>query len=139
LLASLLVIGLGSVMGYRAHGGVIGLLAAIGLVVLFGVSLSWVWTTIGALLRAPNAVLSVGLVVLFPLTFMSNVFVDPETMPNWLRTFTHWNPVTHLVSATRGLMDGNVRAGELVWVFVASAALVVVFAPLTLYLYAQER
>jgi ABC-2 type transport system permease protein len=56
LLVSVLVLGLGYAMGFRAHGGVIGLLAAVGLAVLFGVSLSWVWTAIGAILRAPNAV-----------------------------------------------------------------------------------
>ncbi len=139
VLASLLVVGLGFAMGFRAQGGVVGLLAAIGLVVLFGLALSWVWTTVGALLRAPNAVLSVGLVVLFPLTFMSNVFVDPKTLPGWLRTFTHVNPVTHLVTAARGLMDGNANAGEIGWVFAAAAVLVIVFAPLTMWLYARER
>ncbi len=139
LLASLLVIGLGYAMGFRAEAGAVGVLAAIGLVVLFGVALSWVWTAVGAVLRAPSAVLSVGLVVLFPLTFMSNVFVNPKTMPTWLRDFAHANPITHLVTAERGLLHGTANVGEIGWVLAAAAVLSVVFAPLTMYLYARER
>jgi ABC-2 type transport system permease protein len=139
LLASLLVLGLGYAMGFRAGGGAVGLVAATGLVVLFGLALSWVWTAVGAVLRAPSAVLSVGLVVLFPLTFMSNVFVDPKTMPAWLRDVAHANPVTHLVTAERGLLHGTANVGEIGWVLVAAAVLTIVFAPLTMYLYGRER
>ncbi len=112
LLASLLVIGLGYAMGFRAGGGAVGVVAAIGLVVLFGLAFSWVWTAVGAVLRAPNAVLNLGLVILLPLTFMSNVFVDPKTMPAWLRDVAHVNPVTHLVTAERGLLHGTASASE---------------------------
>jgi ABC-2 type transport system permease protein len=137
LLASLLVIGVGVAMGYRPGGGVLGVAAA--LVVVFGLALSWVWTTLGALLREPNAVLSVGLVVLFPLTFVSNVFVAPTTMPSWLSGVARANPVTHLVTAERALMQGTASAGQLLWVFVAAAAVTMVFAPITMHLYAKDR
>jgi len=59
------------------------------------------------------------MMVLFPLTFLSNVFVEPDTMPGWLRAFTEVNPITHLVAATRGLMQGNPDAGEITWVLVS--------------------
>jgi ABC-2 type transport system permease protein len=138
LLASILVIGLGLVMGFRAAGGVVGVVAGVALVLAFGVALSWVWTTLGLLLRTPNAVMSFGFVILFPLTFTSNIFVDPSTMPGWLHAFADGNPITRLVTAERGLMSGAATATQVLWVVGAAAALTVAFAPLTTWLY-QRR
>jgi daunorubicin/doxorubicin transport system permease protein len=135
LLAASLVIGLGLLMGFDARGGALGVLAAVGLVVVFAIALSWVWTTLGLILRAPNAVMSIGFVILFPLTFMSNIFVDPATMPGWLRAFARVNPVTHLATAERGLMQGTATTGQVLWVLAAAAALTAVFAPLTMRLF----
>ncbi|MBO0714725.1 MAG: ABC transporter permease [Acidimicrobiales bacterium] len=139
LLAASLVVLLGVAMGYRPAGGVAGVLAGVGLTVVFALSLSWVFTTLGLLLRTPNAVFSLGTVVLFPLTLASNVFVRPATMPGWLQAFVKVNPVTHLVSAERGLMHGTAASGPIVWVLVASAVLVTIFAPLTSWLYGRGR
>jgi ABC-2 type transport system permease protein len=86
-------------------------------------------------MRTPNAVTVGGLVILFPLTLASNVFVDPRTMPGWLRAFIDVNPISHLVTAVRGLMHGTATAGQVGWVLLASAVLVAVFAPLTMRLY----
>lgn len=139
LLAASLVVLLGVAMGYRPAGGVAGVLAAVGLTVVFALSLSWVFTTLSLLLRTPNAVFSLGTVVLFPLTLASNVFVRPATMPGWLQAFVKVNPVTHLVSAERGLMHGTATSEPIVWVLVASAVLVTIFAPLTSWLYGRGR
>lgn len=139
LLAASLVVALGVTIGYRPGGGALSVLAGIGLLVLFALSLSWAWTTLGLLMRTPQAVMSVGTVVLFPLTLASNVFVRPQTMPGWLQAFVNVNPVSHLVTAERGLMDGQPAAGQVAWVLLASAALVAVFAPATTYLYGRRR
>lgn len=139
LLASTLVIALGLVLGFRPAGGVAGVLLAVGLVVVFALSLSWAWTTLGLVARAPTAVMNIATTVLFPLTIASNVFVQPRTMPGWLQTLININPVTHLVSAVRGLMAGSVAAGELTWVLLACVALTAIFAPLTIYLYRNKR
>lgn len=77
--------------------------------------------------------------VLFPLTFVSNIFVDPATMPAWLQTVVGVNPVTHLADATRGLMHGGASVADVAWVLVASAAIVAVFAPLSHRKYREER
>ena len=135
LVAAGLVIGLGFVMGFHAHGGPVGIVAAVGLVLVFAFALSWVWTTLGLVLRTPNAVMSIGFVILFPLTFMSNVFVAPDTMPSWLQTFADVNPMSHLATAERGLMQGTVTAGQVLWVLGASAVLTALFAPVTTRLY----
>jgi ABC-2 type transport system permease protein len=139
LLASTLVIALGLAMGFRPDGGAIGVLLAVGLLLVFAFSLSWIWTTLGLVLRSPTSVTMVSFVVQFPLTFASNVFVEPKTMPGWLQTFVDVNPVSHLVTAVRGLMDGTATTGQVARVLLASAALLAVFAPLTMHLYRSKQ
>jgi ABC-2 type transport system permease protein len=137
-LASALVIGLGLLMGYRPAGGVDGVVAGVALVLVFAFGMGWLWTSVGLVMRSPRAIMSVGLTVLFPLTFASNVFVEPDTMPSWLRTFVDVNPISHLVTAERGLMNGTATVGEVAWVLVASAVLTAVFAPLAMHLYRSK-
>jgi ABC-2 type transport system permease protein len=139
LLAAGLVIALGLAIGFRPAGGVSGTLAAIGLLLIFALALSWAWTTLGLLLRTPQAVMSAGTIVLFPLTLASNVFVATPTMPGWLQAFVHVNPVTHLVTAERALMAGAPAGTQTAWALLASAALVAVFAPVTAWLYGRPR
>jgi ABC-2 type transport system permease protein len=139
LLAATIVIALGLVLGYRPDGGVLGVVAAVALTLGFAFGLSWVWTTLGLVLRAPSAVNSLSLLVLFPLTLASNIFVDPTTMPGWLQAFIDVNPISHLVTAARGLMGGTATPGQVGWVLAAAAALTAVFAPLTTHLYRNQR
>ena len=135
LVASTIVIALGLALGFRPDGGATGVLAAVALVLAFAFGLSWIWTTLGLVLRTPSSVSSVSLLILFPLTLASNVFANPATMPGWLQAFIRVNPITHVVTAVRGLMDGTATAGQIGWVLVASAVLTAVFAPLTMHLY----
>jgi len=135
LLAGAMIVVLGVVLGYRPGGGFVGVLAAMLLVVVFAFGLSWVFTTVGLLMRSPGAVMNGGFLAIFPLTFLSNVFVDPQTLPDWLRTFVNLNPVSHLVTAARGLMDGAATAGGIGLVLATAGVLTVVFAPLTIHLY----
>lgn len=139
LLASTIVTVLGLVLGFRPQAGVVGVLFAIALVLVFAFSLSWLWTVLGLIMRTPNSVMSVGFLIQFPLTLASNVFVDPETTPGWVRAFIDANPVSHLVTAARGLMHGTATAAQVAWVLVASAVLVGVFAPLTMHLYRKKQ
>lgn len=139
LLAGSIVIALGLVMGFRPDGGAGGVLLAVGLVLIFSFSLSWVWTALAFLVRTPTSLSTVSLVVQFPLLFASNVFVNPNTLPGWLRAFVDINPVSGLVTTVRALMAGTATAGQVEWVLVASGALVAVFAPLTMYLYGTKK
>jgi ABC-2 type transport system permease protein len=135
LIAGTVIIALGLVLGFRPEAGAGGVVAALALVIVFAFGLSWAFTTLGLLLRSPNAVMNAGFMSIFPLTFLSNVFVDPETLPAGLKWFVDVNPVSHLVDASRGLMAGTASAGEIVYVFVAAAVLTAIFAPLTNWLY----
>jgi ABC-2 type transport system permease protein len=132
------VIGLGLLMGLNPRGGVEGVLASVGLVLTFAFGLGWMWTAVGLVMRSPRAIMSIGLTILFPITFASNIFVEPATMPGWLHTVVDLNPISHLVTAERALMNGTATAGEVVWVLAASAALTTLFAPLTMRLYRNK-
>ena len=135
VIAGTVIIVLGVILGYRPGAGVLGAVAALGLVVVFAFGLSWVFTTLGLLMRSPNAVMNAGFMGIFPITFLSNVFVDPNTLPPILEAFVNINPISTLATASRGLMEGNVDAGDIVIVLAVAAALTVVFAPLTTRLY----
>ena len=135
VLAGTVIIVLGLALGFRPEAGVVGVVAALALVVVFAFGLSWVFTTMGLLLRSPNAVMNAGFMSIFPLTFLSNVFVDPETLPAGLKVFVDVNPISILATASRGLMQGNADVGDIAVVLGTAALLTAVFAPLTTHLY----
>jgi ABC-2 type transport system permease protein len=138
LLGATVIVVLGLVLGFRPAAGVSGVLAAISLTLVFAFGLVWLFYCIGLLMRSPTAVSNASYTALFPLIFISNVFVDPETMPAWVRAVADVNPVTHLVTATRGLMDGTATAGDIGLVLAGSAILTAVFAPLTVRMYHRK-
>jgi ABC-2 type transport system permease protein len=136
LVSGAVVIALGLILGFRPGAGVSGVLAALALVVVFAFGLSWAFTALGLVLRAPNAVVMVGMTgVMFPLTFLSNVFVEPQTLPAGLEAIANANPVSVLATASRGLMEGDAAGGDIAIVLAVSAGLTAVFAPLTTRLY----
>jgi ABC-2 type transport system permease protein len=135
VLAGTVVVIVGVILGYSPEGGVDGVIAAMALVVIVAFGLAWVFTTVGLLMRSPNAVMNTGFMALFPLIFLSNIFVAPETLPGWLEAFVDVNPISHLVTATRELMAGTASAGEIGVALATAAALTAVFAPLTMRLY----
>ena len=137
--AALVMIVVGVALGFRPDGGPLGVVAAVGLLLVFAFSLSWVWTALGLRLKTPESVMQMSMTVLFPLTFASNVFVEPETMPGWVQAFVANNPITHVATASRELMHGAVDSTAILWVLGWSAVLLVVFAPLTMRAYHAER
>jgi ABC-2 type transport system permease protein len=139
LMAATVIITLGVVLGFRPEGGPVGVLAAVALLLVFAFSLSWVWTVVGLRMQTPESVMQMSMTVLFPLTFASNVFVEPETMPGWVQAFVNANPISHLASAARGLMHGTSVNGDVTWVLLWSGLLLAVFAPLAMRLYNSER
>jgi len=139
LLAAAIVVILGVIIGYRPDGGAPGVIAAVALAIAFGLSLSWLWAAVAILVRDPATVMSLGLAVLLPPTFASNIFVQPRTMPGWLQAFVNVNPISHVADATRDLMNNTSGAGgPVAWSLLATAAITLVFAPLTLHLYSKQ-
>ena len=138
-LAAVVVMIVGLVMGFRPEAGWLGVVLAVALMRVFASAVSWIWIIAGFLVRTPESVMTTSFLLLFPLTFVSNIFVDPATMPGWLQTVVAWNPVTHLASASRGLMHGGVMAADILWVLVASVLITAVFAPIAMRMYYRER
>ncbi|EDY56213.1 MULTISPECIES: ABC transporter permease [Streptomyces] len=137
-IASVVMLVVGLVIGYRPDGGVGGVVAGIALLVVFSFAFSWIWTMFGLLLRTEKSVMGVSMMVIFPLTFLSNVFVDPRTMPGWLQAFVNNSPITHLSSAVRELMAGDWPADEIAWSLGWAGLFVAVFGPVTMRLYNRK-
>jgi ABC-2 type transport system permease protein len=136
--ASTVVVVLGLILGFRPEGGFVGVVSSVLLLLVFSFSLSWIWMALGLVMRTPESFMAVSMLILFPLTFISNVFVSPATMPDWLEASVNVNPITFLVTAIRGLMFDEVMAREIGWVLLTSVLLTAVFSPLTMYLYRKK-
>jgi ABC-2 type transport system permease protein len=135
VLAGTVIVLVGLLLGYRPDGGVPGVLGALALVVVFSFGLSWVFCVLGLLLRSPNAVMNAGFMGIFPLTFLSNVFVDPATLPGPLEAFVGVNPISILATASRSLMAGEPDGVAVLVSLAVAAGLAVVFIPITTRLY----
>jgi ABC-2 type transport system permease protein len=131
LIAAVLTFGVGIAIGYRPGGGVFGVLAAIVLAVVAGWSLAWIFTFFGIVGRNAQGVQGISLMVMFPLTFLSNAFVPPETMPRWLEAFANVNPVSLVISAIRDLANRGEVTSAVAWALLGCAVIVAVFAPLS--------
>jgi ABC-2 type transport system permease protein len=136
-ISSVVVLTLGLLIGFRPAGGPGGVVAGVALLLLFAFAFGWIWTFLALLLRTPNAVMGASMLVITPVTFGSNIFVDPATMPGWLQAFVNVNPVSDLVTAVRGLMGDVPVGGEILTVVLWSAGLVAVFGPLTMRRYSR--
>jgi oleandomycin transport system permease protein len=138
LLLCVIMVGFGYIMGFRIATSPLALLAAIGIAICFALSFAWVSVWVGMKVRNPGAVQGVMFLLVLPLSFGSNTFVRTATMPGWLQAFVNVNPISHLVSAVRGLMLGGPVAVPIGWTFAWIAGLLVVFFPLALRAYIRR-
>jgi daunorubicin/doxorubicin transport system permease protein len=138
LIAASLTFVVGVIIGYRPHGGLLGVLGAILLAVFTGWAIAWIFTWFGILARSARAVQGYSMMVLFPLTFLSNAFVPVGTLPGGLRTFVKLNPVSHLVSATRDLANHGVVSGQVGLTLLAGLVVIAIFAPLSVRSYKRH-
>jgi daunorubicin/doxorubicin transport system permease protein len=129
--ATTLTFAMGLLMGYRPGGGVLGVVAGGLVAVVAGWSLAWVFTWVGTIARSAQGVQGISMMIMFPLTFLSNAFVPVETLPGWLAGFVQVNPVSHVVSAVRDLANTGVVTAEVGWALAACAVVVTIFAPLS--------
>jgi oleandomycin transport system permease protein len=133
-----LLLAVGLLMGFRIGTNWAGLLGAFALLLLFALAFSWVSVLVGVLAKDPEHVQSFGFTALFPLTFVSSVFVPINEMPGWLQAFVKVNPVTILADATRGLMVGGPVATPVMQTLMWAAIITVVFAPLAVWAFKRR-
>ncbi len=138
LIAACLTFVMGVAIGYRPGGGALGVLGAIVLAMITGWSIAWIFTFIGTIARSARIVQGYSMMILFPLTFLSNAFVPVSSLPGPLAAFVKVNPVSHLVSATRALANHAVISGEAGWTLLACAIVVMIFAPLSVVSYKRH-
>jgi ABC-2 type transport system permease protein len=138
-IASTLTFGTGIALGYRPGGGVLGVLGAILLGIIAGWSLAWIFTWFGTIGRSAQGVQGISLMVMFPLTFLSNAFVPTSTMPGWLRAFANANPVSHIISAIRDLANDGQITADTGWALLGCAVVIAIFAPLSVRSFTRKR
>lgn len=130
LVATAILLGMGFLLGLEIKTSVLDLFAAVGLSMVFGASLMWIFILLGLTMKTAQAVQGVAMLVLMPLQFGSSIFAPPTTMPGWLQSFTDYNPLSNLADAARGLINGGPVAHS-VWMTLGWAvAITVVTAPL---------
>ncbi|MQA27563.1 MAG: ABC transporter permease [Micromonosporaceae bacterium] len=128
-----LLLGVGALLGFRLGASVVGLIGMVVLLLVFALAFSWVSVLVGVLAKDPEQVQLFGFTALFPVTFVSNVFVPTQTMPGWLQAFVEINPVTLLSDAARGLLVGGPVAGPAIGSLLWAAGITAVFAPLSVW------
>ena len=141
----ILMLLVGFAVGFRTHAGFVSLVLGLGLVLLFGYTLSWVFATVGLLVGDPETAQAAAFPVLAPLVFASSVFVPVQSMPGWLQAFAAHQPVSVTATAVRALVLGpdlmakagtTTPTGTLVLQSIAwCAGIIVVFAPIAVRRY----
>ena len=129
----------GIFLGWRPQGGVIGVILGVLLILVFAFALGWIWTFLSLLLRSANSIMGVAMLIITPLTFGSNIFVRPETLPGWLQAWVGVNPVSHLVTTVRELMNGLPVGSSLGITLLWAVGLVAVFGSLTMWKFRDPR
>ena len=137
-IATTLTFVMGYILGYRPGAGIGGVFAGGLLIIVFAWCISWIFAFFGVTARSASSVQGISLIILFPLTFLSNAFVPVDTLPGWLKTFVNLNPVSHVVTAIRQLANQG-SIGRDFWLSILGAVVVVaVFAPLTVRAYMRK-
>ncbi|MCO7127138.1 ABC transporter permease [Sporolactobacillus shoreicorticis] len=137
-IATVLTFAMGYIMGYRPDGGLGNVIFAGVLVIVCSWAMSWIFAFFGVIARTASSVQGISMLVLFPLTFLSNAFVPVKTMPGWLRWFANVNPVSHLITAVRHLTNSGSVGWDFAATLIGAAVVVIIFAPLTVRAYMRR-
>lgn len=137
-IATVLTFSMGYIMGYRPEGG-LGYVVLAGLIVIAcSWAMSWIFAFFGVIARTASSVQGISMLVLFPLTFLSNAFVPADTLPKVLQWFVKFNPISHLVTAVRDLTNSGTVGWDLIISLIGAAVIVVIFAPITVRAYMRR-
>ena len=140
LICTSLTVLTGYVLGYRPENGWSGTIGAIALAAGCAWAIAWIFLFLGTVFSSAQAVTSFTVIVLFPLTFLSNAMVPTSTLPGWLKVFVRNNPVSHIVDGGRYLLDGTTgSAGDVRAAIIGSLLVLAVMAPLTILRYQRRN
>jgi ABC-2 type transport system permease protein len=139
-LVVMLMVGVGYLIGFRFQNGLLGALGVVGLVLAVGFSFSWISAAVGLAIKETEAVQAAVFTFIFPIVFMSTVFVPLITMPGWLQVIARNNPVSIWATAARiltvGEFPGSGSLEHALWVSTLwIVGILAVFVPLSIRLY----
>ena len=137
-LATSITLIVGVLMGYRPGGGVPGVAAGVALAVITGWCIAWIFLWVGTIVKTAGAVQGLSMMIMFPLAFLSNAFVPVNTLPGWLQTVTRVNPISHVVSALRDVLNDGALTTQVGWALLGCAAVAAVFIPLAVRSYSRR-
>ena len=127
------------IVGFRFHGTFLDALIALAVLLAFAFSMSWLAAFIGLMSPGPEAAQGLGTIWLYPFSFISSAFVPTDTMPDWLRWFADYSPMTTTVNATRALVNG-VDPGSSIWVtLIWCSGALAVSVPLAIRAFGSEK
>jgi ABC-2 type transport system permease protein len=137
-LVTVLTFAMGYIMGFRPNGGLLSVIEASVFVILFAWCMSWIFAFFGVIARTAASVQGFSFLVLFPLTFLSNAFVPVDTLPDWLKWFATINPVSHLITAIREMVNQNTIGVDFWLTVLGGIVIVAIFAPITVATYMRK-
>lgn len=137
-IVTVLTFTMGYIMGYRPVAGIQGVAIVSVLVICFAWCISWIFALAGVIGRSAASVQGISMMVLFPLTFLSNAFVPVNTLPSGLKWFVEYNPVSHLVTAIRELLNNKVIGTDFLLTIVGGLVILAIFIPLTVRAYMRK-
>jgi ABC-2 type transport system permease protein len=138
VIVTVLTFSMGYIMGLRPQAGVIGVLEASCLVIFFAWCTSWIFAFFGVIAKTASGVQGISMVILFPLTFLSNAFVPVKTLPKALKWFAEVNPVSHLVNAIRGLLEQGKTGNDFWMSLIGALVIMLVFSFVTVKAYIRK-
>jgi ABC-2 type transport system permease protein/oleandomycin transport system permease protein len=130
-----LMFAVGFAVGWRVHTGVLPLIGAMLLVLLFGYALSWIFATVGLVVADPETAQAAAFPVMAPLVFASNAFVPVESMPTWLQHWAEYQPLSAVVTAVRDLTIGGPTTHDVVVAILWCVGILAVAAPIAVHRY----
>src|SRR5262249_35888633 len=138
VISGVIVLGFGMAIGFRVHTNPLAAVAAFVLVVVFAVAVCWVVAWVGIIATGPESVQGFAFLVIFPLTFGSNIFAAISSMPGWLQAWAKVNPISQLATAERGLLLGGSVASPTLQALAWAAGIAAVFFPLSVRAYRRR-
>jgi ABC-2 type transport system permease protein len=138
VIATTLTFVVGYIIGYRPAGGIGGVVVAGLLVIVCAWAISWIFACMGMIARTAASVQGIALLILFPLTFLSNAYVPVKTLPDWMQAFVNVNPITHIITAVRDLTNNGTFSSDGWLALLGAAVIVAIFAPITVRIYMRK-
>ena len=134
----------GLLVGWRIRTSALEAIGGFLLLLLFAYAVSWIMAYVGLKVSSVEVVNNASFMVIFPATFISNLFVQASLLPGPLKAFAEWNPVSAVAQAVREAFGNTGSTGQpdawsldnpiaytIIWV----AIILAVFIPLSIRQY----